>query len=169
MALFIYLDEKEQHFRTPRNIQPVSNNPYLMKAYKGILAILFMAGTLLQCSSRGANSEATLDKPLTPAEKLAADLKAEYGAFTQTYYDSLQKITFIGYTYKGGFDKPDLFRQSINTSLNLIGKEINLKYHVSSATKVDLGEYLWKTPQYMVNLFSSVKMDSVYVRLWIAE
>jgi hypothetical protein len=140
-----------------------------MNAFNGILAILFMAGTLPQCSSSGTNSEAAPDKPLTPTEKLAADLKAEYGTFTQTFYDSLQKMRFIGYSYKGGRDKPELFRQSINKSLNLIGKEVNLKYDLSSATKVDLGEYLWETPQYRVNLMSSVKADSVYVRLWIIE
>jgi hypothetical protein len=140
-----------------------------MNAFNGILAILFMAGTLPQCSSNGTNSEAAPDKPLPPTEKLAADLKAEYGTFTQTFYDSLQKMRFIGYSYKGGRDKPELFRQSINKSLNLIGKEVNLKYDLSSATKVDLGEYLWETPQYRVNLMSSVKADSVYVRLWIIE
>jgi hypothetical protein len=140
-----------------------------MKAFNGILTILFMAGTLLQCSSSGTNSEAAPGKPLTPTEKLAADLKAEYGTFTQTFYDSLQKMRFIGYSYKGGRDKPELFRQSINKSLNLIGKEVNLKYDLSSATKVDLGQYLWETPQYWVNLMSSVKADSVYVRLWIIE
>lgn len=140
-----------------------------MKAFNAIVAILFIAGTLFQCSSGSTNSEAAPDKPLTPTEKLAADLKAEYGTFTRTYYDSLQKMRFIGYSYKGGLDKPDLFRQSINKSLNLIGKEVNLKYDLSSATKVDLGQYLWETPQYRVNLFSSVKADSVYVRLWILE
>jgi hypothetical protein len=140
-----------------------------MKAFNGILAILFMAGTLFQCSSSGTNSEAAQDKPLTPTEKLAADLKAEYGTFTYTFYDSLAKMRFIGYSYKGGRDKPELFRQSINKSLNLIGKEVNLKYDLSSATKVDLGQYLWETPQYRVNLMSSVKVDSVYVRLWIGE
>jgi hypothetical protein len=141
-----------------------------MKASNGILAIaiLFMAGTLLQCSS-DTNSEAAPDKPLTPTEKLAADLKAEYGTFTQTFYDSLQKVRFVGYNYKGELDKPELFMQSINKSLNLIGKEINPKYDLSSATKVGLGEYLWETSQYRVRLSSSVKVDSVYVRLWIEE
>jgi hypothetical protein len=140
-----------------------------MKAFIGILGILFMAGTLLRCSSTGTNSEGTPDKPLTPTEKLVADLKAEYGTFNHTFYDSLAKIRFIGYSYKDGLDKPDLFRQSINKSLNLIGKEINLKYDLSSATKVDLGQYLWETPQYRVNLMSGVEKDSIYVRLWIAE
>ena len=140
-----------------------------MNAFNRIFAILFMASTLLRCSSGDTNSEAGPDKPVTITEKLTTDLKAEYGTFTHTYYDSLQKMRFIGYSYKGGRDKPDLFRQSINKSLNLIGKEVNLKYDVSSATKVDLGQYLWESPQYSVNLMSSVKVDSVYVRLWIEE
>jgi hypothetical protein len=140
-----------------------------MKAFNGILAIVFMACALFQCSSSGTNSEAAGYKSLGPTEKLAADIKAEYGAFTQTFYDTLQKMRFIGYRYKDGHEKPDLFRQSINRSLNLIGKEINLKYDVSSATKVDLGQYVWETSQYRVNLFSSIQADSVSVQLWILD
>jgi hypothetical protein len=59
-----------------------------MKRFNGILSILFMVGVLLQCSSSGTNSEAAPKKPPTTTEKLATDLKAEYGTFTHTYYDS---------------------------------------------------------------------------------
>ncbi len=128
-----------------------------------------MGCALFKCSSAGTNSEAATDKSLTPTEKLAADLEAEYGTFTDTFYDSLEEVRFIEYSYKGGLEKPDLFRQSINRSLNLVGKEINLKFDVSSATKSDLGQYVWETPQYRVNFISGVEGDSVFVRLWILE
>lgn len=129
-----------------------------MQSPRHILTIAMVSAILLQCGSKGPEADASTATPKTPTDKLVADLKAEYGLFTRTFYDSLQRVRFIEYSYRGGRNKPDLFRQSINKSLNQVGQEVNLKYDVSSAAKVNLGEYVWETPAYRVNLHSSVKV-----------
>lgn len=142
-----------------------------------LLAIIMTSVMFVQCGSKNAPAGTKNATAQTPTEKLVTDLKAEYGMYTRTFYDSLQHFRFIEYSYKDNRDKPDLFRKSIDRSLNLAGKEVNIKYDVSSATKVNLGEYVWETPAYRVNLHSGVKAsespaapgDSVFVRLWIME
>lgn len=146
------------------------------------LIVAIIISLLSGCSKKEEpKTEVIKETPKSSTEQLLADLKANHGEFLYYYDNKKQNRIDCAFGFKGGLDKPDLFKREINKSLNMLPTKANDISEISfSGKSIELAQYTWETPQFKVDLNASAKIssgnnykvmetDSVFVRLWIEQ